>query len=107
MNVMLQVPTGYRLPAAPIMLASTVVTGFGRGSRQLGVPTANLDPGPLQEQLQQLPQGVHFGWAQLEPPEGWAAADAEVHKMVMNVGRRPTVNTGEWAAAGAARGALH
>lgn len=53
-----------------------------------------MDPAPLAQQLQQLPQGVYFGWAQLDPPEGWPAADAAVHKMVMNVGRRPTVNTG-------------
>jgi len=90
----LQVPPGYRFAAAPLALESTVVTGFGRGSRQLGVPTANMDPAPLAQQLQQLPQGVYFGWAQLDPPEGWPAADAAVHKMVMNVGRRPTVNTG-------------
>lgn len=93
--VLVQVPLGYRFAAAPLQLASTVVTGFGRGSRQLGVPTANMDPGPLQQQLQQLPQGVYFGWAQLQPPAGFAAVDAAVHKMVMNVGRRPTVNTGE------------
>jgi riboflavin kinase len=53
-----------------------------------------MDPGPLDQQLQQLPQGVYFGWAQLTPAEGSPAADAAVHKMVMNVGRRPTVNTG-------------
>lgn len=93
----LQVPPGYRFAAAPLALESTVVTGFGRGSRQLGVPTANMDPAPLAQQLQQLPQGVYFGWAQLDPPEGWPAADAAVHKMVMNVGRRPTVNTGDEA----------
>jgi len=40
--------------ASPLVLQSTVVKGFGRGSRQLGVPTANMDPGPLLEQLQQL-----------------------------------------------------
>jgi riboflavin kinase len=78
-----------------MQLESTVVTGFGRGSRQLGVPTANMDPGPLEQQLQQLERGVYFGWAQLDPPEGSPAVDAAVHKMVMNVGRRPTVNTGE------------
>lgn len=90
-----QVPPGYQFSAAPVVLEGTVVTGFGRGSRQLGVPTANMDPVPLQQQLQQLPRGVYFGWAQLEAPGDWPAADSAVHKMVMNVGRRPTVNTGE------------
>lgn len=90
----LQVPPGYRFADAPLQLQSTVVTGFGRGSRQLGVPTANMDPEPLQQQLQQLPQGVYFGWAQLTLAGG-QPADGAVHKMVMNVGRRPTVNTGD------------
>jgi riboflavin kinase len=76
-------------------MEGTVVTGFGRGSRKLGVPTANMDPVPLQQQLQQLPRGVYFGWAQLDAPGEWPAADSAVHKMVMNVGRRPTVNTGK------------
>lgn len=89
-----QVPLGLRFSAAPLAFESTVVTGFGRGSRQLGVPTANMDPAPLAQHLQHMPQGVYFGWAQLDPPGGWATGDAAVHKMVMNVGRRPTVNTG-------------
>eukprot|EP00879_Flechtneria_rotunda_P030412 GHRR01033042.1.p1 GENE.GHRR01033042.1~~GHRR01033042.1.p1 ORF type:complete len:353 (+),score=100.97 GHRR01033042.1:621-1679(+) len=92
---LLQVPKGYRFPGAPILLHSKVVAGFGRGSRQLGVPTANMDPGPLHELLQQLPNGVYCGWAQLEAPEVWPDADRAVHKMVMNVGRRPTVNAGK------------
>jgi riboflavin kinase len=44
------------MTVSPLVMQSTVVKGFGRGSRQLGVPTANMDPRPLQEQLQQLPQ---------------------------------------------------
>lgn len=87
-------PPGYRFADTPLQLQSTVVKGFGRGSRQLGVPTANMDPEPLQQQLQQLPQGVYFGWAQLTLAAGGPPADGAVHKMVMNVGRRPTVNTG-------------
>ena len=57
----LQVPEGYAHARAPIHLAGAVTTGFGRGSRQLGVPTANLPPGELQEQLEGLPAGVYFG----------------------------------------------
>jgi riboflavin kinase len=76
-------------------MEGTVVKGFGRGSRQLGIPTANIDPSGSAEQLQGLCNGVYFGWAQLDAPAGWAAEDSEVHKMVMNIGKRPTVNTGE------------
>ena len=47
-----------------------MVTGFGRGSKQLGVPTANIDPEPLLEQLRALPKGVYFGWV----PAWWLLA---------------------------------
>ena len=60
-----QVPHGYAHPAAPIHLAGAVTSGFGRGSKQLGVPTANLPPEPLAEQLAGLADGVYFGCAAL------------------------------------------
>lgn len=88
--LVLQVPLHYALPS-PVRLEGPVVTGFGRGSRQLGVPTANIDPAPLASTLAAMPLGVYFGWAQLTPPSGWPAADSQVHSMVMNVGKRPTV----------------
>eukprot|EP00887_Chlorella_sp_A99_P003181 scaffold9.g3181.t1 len=86
----LEVPKGYAHPAAPIYLEGDVTTGFGRGSKQLGVPTANLPPEPLKPTLKQLPSGVFFGWAQLEAEPGSPADDGAVHAMVANIGRRPT-----------------
>lgn len=91
----LQVPLFYHFDGVPLTLEGPVVTGFGRGSRQLGIPTANLDPAPLQDILATLPKGVYFGWAQLQAPEGWPEEDGRVHKMVMNIGRRPTVEAGQ------------
>jgi len=90
---LLRVPDGYAHPAAPIRLAGAIVPGFGRGSRQLGVPTANLAPAPLEAQLRGLPAGVYFGWARVDLGLGAPEADARVHKMVMNVGRRPTFDS--------------
>lgn len=98
-----QIPPGFALPA-PIPLSGTVVTGFGRGSRDLAVPTANIDPAPLQGLLATMPRGVYFGWAQLDPPGGSPPEDGGVQKMVMNIGRRPTVNTGEERCGVGARG---
>lgn len=89
-TVRLKVPEGYSHSAAPIRLAGEVVAGFGRGSKQLGVPTANLAPGPLAAELQNLPAGVYFGWAKLDAAPGSPPEDSQVHKMVMNIGRRPT-----------------
>lgn len=87
----------YRFKGAPLYLSGPVVTGFGRGSSQMGVPTANIDPVPLADTLKQLPRGVYFGWARLDVPAGgaWSEQDRAVHKMVMNVGRRPTVSEGD------------
>ncbi len=43
-----------------------VVKGFGRGSKQLGIPTANYPD----EVVEKLPvcfnQGVYYGWAQVD-----------------------------------------
>ncbi|KAK9816431.1 hypothetical protein WJX72_000132 [[Myrmecia] bisecta] len=87
----LQVPKCYAFAQSPLYLEGAVVTGFGRGSKQMGVPTANLPPEPLAAKLEQLPLGVYFGWAQLDTAPEQPPADREVHKMVMNVGRRPTI----------------
>jgi len=38
-----------------------VVTGFARGSKQMGVPTANIDPKPLAPTLKAMHNGVYFG----------------------------------------------
>ena len=53
----------FALPGGPLLLGGPVVSGFGRGSRQMGVPTANIDPVPLQGTLADLPLGVYFGCA--------------------------------------------
>lgn len=57
-----QIPPRYAFPGAPIRLHGKVVTGFGRGSRQMGTPTANIDPGPLEGMLRTMERGVYFGW---------------------------------------------
>lgn len=48
--------------------------------------SANLDPEELPKEVRELPKGVYFGWVQVRG-EG---LDAGVHKMVMNIGNRPT-----------------
>jgi len=66
-----------------------VVEGFQRGSKQMGVPTANLLPADVEEALAPHPKGVYFGWAQLQ-----RGGDDAVMKAVMNYGERPTVKDG-------------
>lgn len=93
----LQLPPHYRL-RTPLRFEGEVVRGFGRGSRQMGTPTANIDTTHLKSMLGTVAPGVYFGWAKLDAPAGWPAVDREVHKVVLNVGVRPTVNTGKEAA---------
>ncbi|RPD66160.1 riboflavin kinase [Lentinus tigrinus ALCF2SS1-7] len=46
-----------------------IVSGFGRGARDLGIPTANL---PVDDELTpwiaDIKSGVYFGWASLRLP---------------------------------------
>ena len=62
---LLQVPEKYKLEkgvmGGSVLLKGKVTSGFGRGSRQLGFPTANLPPKPLEHMLAHLPKGVYFG----------------------------------------------
>lgn len=67
----------------PVVVRGTVVKGFGRGSKELGIPTANLDPEALGDAaLTALPPGVYFGWASV-------GKSPVVHKMVMSIGWNP------------------
>lgn len=88
----LRQPKLFMLPEGPVEMEGSVVTGFGRGSKQMGVPTANLSPDEVGEAASRLPRGVYFGWASLEGAQG---EDGAVHKMVMNIGRRPTFVDGD------------
>ena len=65
--------------AAPVLLRGPVVKGFGRGSKELGIPTANLDIDALGEAAEALATGIYYGWARV-------GAAPEAHMMVMSIG---------------------
>lgn len=62
----------------PIEVAGIVTKGFGRGSRELGFPTANIPPTDIPPQLDRV--GVYFGYAMVRQ---------EVFSMVMSLGYNP------------------
>uniref|UniRef100_A0A7S3L497 riboflavin kinase n=1 Tax=Amphora coffeiformis TaxID=265554 RepID=A0A7S3L497_9STRA len=64
-------------------LRGKVATGFGRGGKKLGFPTANLSPVEMRPALESVETGVYFGWAVIEGRSG-------IHKAVVNVGFSPT-----------------
>ena len=78
-----------------------MVAGFQRGSKQMGVPTANVAPTQVEHHFEERPKGVYFGWAQLQPPaSGNAGSSAHVGvvaPMVLNYGVRPTMKDGSHA----------
>lgn len=68
---------------SPAVLTGKVHRGYGRGSKKLGFPTANLPQ--FEDQLNQtsLVNGVYYGLGQVE-------GDKAVHLLVANIGYSPT-----------------
>jgi len=53
-------------PPYPVRLSGPVIKGFGRGSKELGIPTANIPPDGL-SQYPDLQTGVYYGVVTLDP----------------------------------------
>ncbi|CAL5411153.1 unnamed protein product [Camellia sinensis] len=75
------------LPIEPWYFGGPVVKGFGRGSKVLGIPTANLSTKGYSTVLSEHPSGVYFGWAGL--------STRGVYKMVMSIGWNPYFSNAE------------
>ncbi|XP_057972991.1 bifunctional riboflavin kinase/FMN phosphatase isoform X1 [Malania oleifera] len=75
------------LPVEPWYIGGPVIKGFGRGSKVLGIPTANLSSEGYSAVLSEHPLGVYFGWAGL--------STRGVYKMVMSIGWNPYFNNTE------------
>lgn len=69
-------------------ISGTVVRGFGRGSKQLGIPTANLDAASLAGALAEAVTGIYAGWAAL-------GDSSTAYPMVMSVGWNPVFDNKE------------
>lgn len=70
----------------PIDGTSSIISGFGRGSSELGIPTANI---PINESLNNLPTGIYFGWCKIVPDRS-----AEISKHQRNDGHSIIFNNG-------------
>ncbi|CAN3474799.1 riboflavin kinase [Diutina catenulata] len=94
----------------PIVSESEIVAGFGRGSSELGIPTANIHITP---ELNSLDVGIYYGYCRLTPvdhqPDEVERNDGhtvefnygqelpkceltEVRPMVMSIGFNPFYN---------------
>jgi riboflavin kinase len=66
----------------PVKLRGLVSKGFGRGSKELGIPTANL-PETVSESVSSiLETGIYYGYASVGP-------NSIVYPMVMSYGWNP------------------
>lgn len=65
----------------PHFAEGDVVKGFGRGSKELGIPTANFPEEVVNRLPEGIDPGVYFGFASLE--------NGPVYKMVMSIGWNP------------------
>ncbi|XP_051834013.1 riboflavin kinase-like [Antechinus flavipes] len=61
----------------PYFCLGKVVRGFGRCSKQLGIPTANFP----EQVIPDLSPGIYYGWA--------SVGNGDVHKMVLSIGWNP------------------
>ncbi|XP_070156101.1 riboflavin kinase [Polyergus mexicanus] len=66
--------------ALPYFVSGTVIKGFGRGSKALGIPTANFPESVVNGLPKDLDTGVYYGWASLR---------GQVYKMVTSIGWNP------------------
>lgn len=60
-------PTGPVAPF-PFRMEGEVISGFGRGSKELGIPTANLPVDDENTWIKNIDSGIYFGWASLKLP---------------------------------------
>lgn len=70
----------------PLRMTSTVVKGFGRGSSELGIPTANLDRESGKYTcgtFDDLPTGIYWGFCRI-------GNDTSIYKTACSVGFNPT-----------------
>ncbi|KAG0553031.1 hypothetical protein BDA96_01G560000 [Sorghum bicolor] len=69
------------LQIEPWFIGGPVIKGFGRGSKVLGIPTANLPAENFADIVSEHTSGVYFGWAGL--------STRGIYKMVMSIGWNP------------------
>lgn len=83
-------------PPYPLKMEGKVISGFGRGSKELGIPTANLPvDAAVTPWIADIKSGVYFGWASIDLPASHPQASSSgggafsVFPMVMSIGYNP------------------
>lgn len=69
------------MKSLPYFCRGEVIRGFGRGSKELGIPTANFPDSVVDNLPADISTGIYYGWA--------CVANGDVYKMVMSIGWNP------------------
>ncbi|MCL4137092.1 UNVERIFIED_CONTAM: hypothetical protein GTU68_061959 [Idotea baltica] len=72
------------IKSLPLFVCGKVVKGFGRGSKELGIPTANLSEEVIDHLPEDLKPGIYYGLSSVD--------QGSVYKMVLSVGWNPFYN---------------
>lgn len=65
----------------PFFAEGIVIKGFGRGSKDLGIPTANFPNEVIETLPKEMETGIYYGFANVDR--------GPVYKMVMSIGWNP------------------
>lgn len=65
----------------PHFAKGKIIKGFGRGSKELGIPTANFPEEVVSDLPETIETGVYFGYANVDK--------GPIYKMVMSIGWNP------------------
>ncbi|XP_040272994.1 riboflavin kinase [Bufo bufo] len=77
-----RVPRGCAMSGAlPYYCSGEVVRGFGRGSKELGIRTANFPEHVVDSLPPDLTTGIYYGWG--------CIGNGDIYKMVMSIGWNP------------------
>lgn len=69
------------LQVNPYVTSGEVIKGFGRGSKELGIPTANFPEAVIENLPLTFDTGIYYGWATIDK--------GPIFKMVVSVGWNP------------------
>lgn len=69
------------MKSLPYFCRGEVIRGFGRGSKELGIPTANFPDSVVDNLPADISTGIYYGWA--------CVGNGDVYKMVMSIGWNP------------------
>ena len=74
-------------PPFPLQMEGKVIHGYGRGSKNLGIPTANLPVNnKLTPWIADITSGVYFGWASLRFPSSSSSSSDDTTTSTLHSG---------------------